>query len=129
MAETNAPRPGTILWHDLTVEHAGRLREFYEQVAGWQGSPVEMQGYSDFTMSPPGGDPVAGVCHARGPNADLPPQWLMYIGVADLDAAIAACERLGGRVVRAPKTMGGARYCVIADPAGAVCALFQPAPA
>src|SRR5438128_803527 len=60
-----------------------------------------MGGYSDFTMSPPGGGAiVAGVCHARGHNADLPPQWLIYVTVAAvLDqrlCVVARGTRVGG---------------------------------
>ena len=37
-------------------------------------------------MIPPGAaQPVSGICHARGSNADLPPVWLIYITVADLE--------------------------------------------
>lgn len=54
-----------------------------------------MGGYSDFNMMPEGPDmPVAGICHARGTNAALPPQWLRYIVVADLDASVQRCTEL-----------------------------------
>jgi hypothetical protein len=87
-----------------------------------------MDGYDDFNMLPAGGgDPIAGVCHARGPNADLPPQWLTYFVVADLDAALAACAGGGGEVVSGPRGLAGGRFAVIRDPAGAVCALWQAA--
>ena len=43
---------------------------------GW----VDMGGYSDHLMSlSQSGKAVAGLCYARGSNADLPPQWLVYI--------------------------------------------------
>lgn len=127
MTETPSTRVGTVLWRDLTVADADRVRDFYTQVAGWEWQPVDMGGYSDFNMVAPGTlEPVAGICHARGPNADLPPQWLMYIIVDDVDRRAAESERLGGRIVSGPRTMGGGRVSVIADPAGAVCALYQP---
>ena len=116
---------GSIGWIDLTVENAGELRDFYSAVVGWRSSDVDMDGYADFMMAPPDGDPVAGVCHARGTNAELPPAWLIYIVVADLDESISRCEARGGQVVVGPKNMGDARYCVIRDPAGAYCALYQ----
>jgi predicted enzyme related to lactoylglutathione lyase len=85
-----------------------------------------MGGYADFTMSTPGASQVAGVCH--GGNAGLPPQWLVYISVEDLDQSAARCVELGGQVLAGPSGMGGSgRFCVIKDPAGAVAALFQPA--
>lgn len=123
------PEVGSVAWADLTVPEAETLRDFYRDVTGWKPAPVSMGDYSDYTMNTPGDDrPVAGVCHARGDNADLPPQWLIYIVVADLDASMARCVELGGKVVVGPRAMGSqARLCVIQDPAGAVAALYQSA--
>jgi predicted enzyme related to lactoylglutathione lyase len=123
------PEVGSVAWVDLTVPEAESLRDFYRDVTGWKPKPVTMGDYSDYTMNTPGGDrPVTGVCHARGDNADLPAQWLIYIVVANLDASIARCVELGGKVVAGPKSMGPqARFCVIQDPAGAVAALYQTA--
>lgn len=118
---------GEMTWQDLTVQDAEKVRDFYEKVVGWRAEPVDMGGYSDFNMIPPGGtDAVAGICHARGVNADLPSQWLIYITVDDLDRAAAECRANGGAIVAGPRSMGGARLCVIQDPAGAVCVLYQP---
>ena len=131
MSGPGKPKIGAIAWIDLTVGAARDVRDFYQDVVGWTAVDVEMGGYSDFTMHPPGGgDPVAGVCHARGPNADLPAHWLIYITVADLDRSLARCRARGGAILAGPKGMGSAgRYAVIRDPAGAVAALIQPDPA
>jgi predicted enzyme related to lactoylglutathione lyase len=127
MSDAPKPQVGTIGWTDLTVDNAQEVRDFYQQVVGWGTSEVDMGGYSDFCMNPPGGDPVAGICHARGTNTGLPAQWLPYITVEDLDASVARCEALGGKVLAGPKGGGGqARYCIIQDPAGAVAALYAP---
>lgn len=124
------PRAGTVGWIDLTVNDAATIRDFYGAVAGWTAEPVDMGGYSDFTMIPPGGgDPVSGICHGRGANAGLPAQWLMYIVVDDLDTSLAEVSAHGGAIVREVREMGPmGRYAVIRDPAGAVAALFEPAP-
>lgn len=118
---------GTIVWIDLTAENAEQLRDFYHEVVGWQPSPVDMGEYNDFVMNRPGsGDAAAGVCHARGPNADLPAQWLVYISVGDLDQSMAQCRELGGKVIAGPNSLGEhGRFCVIRDPAGAVAALIE----
>ena len=126
---SDRPKPGSIMWRDLTVEDAARVRDFYAEVVGWRAEPVDMGEYSDFNMLVPGsGECTAGICHARGGNAGLPAQWLMYITVDNIDRSLERCTALGGRVIAGPTKMGDARYCVIADPAGAVCALYQPAP-
>ncbi|MEO8076770.1 MAG: VOC family protein, partial [Acidobacteriota bacterium] len=116
---SNAQRPqaGTIAWRDLTVPDAEAVRDFYSRVVGWQAAPVEVQDYSDFIMMPPGSaDPAAGICHARGVNADIPAQWLLYIVVDDLDRSAASCVELGGALVAGPRPLSGGRFCVIRDP-------------
>ena len=123
------PEIGSIAWVDLTVEAAEEVRDFYASVVGWRASPVDMGGYEDFTMVPPGSDEgVAGVCHARGPNAELPPQWLLYVVVAELEGSLARCRDLGGEIVAGPRAMAGGRMAVVRDPAGAVLALWQVPP-
>lgn len=119
---------GSIGWIDLTVPNAVAVRDFYQAVVGWTVKEVAMGGYSDYCMNQPGsGQMVAGVCHARGVNAGLPPQWLIYITVPDVDAAAARCREKGGKVLCEPKDMGHqGRFCVVQDPAGAVAALYTP---
>jgi len=121
------PKPGSISWVDLTVPNASEVKDFYAAVAGWRVMPIEMEGYDDFCMMPPdAGAPAAGISHASGPNADLPAQWLVYITVPDVEAALKVCREKGGQVIRDLKDMGGAKMAVIRDPAGAVAALYQP---
>lgn len=104
------------------------MTDLYRAVAGWTASPVDMGGYSDYCMNQPdSGKPVAGVCHARGLNAELPAQWLIDIVVDDLEESMRRCVALGGTVLAAPRNFGGqGRYGVIRDPAGAAAALFEP---
>jgi uncharacterized protein len=119
---------GKISWADLTSEAAEDVGAFYREVVGWKSEGVEMGGYQDHCMLSEDGTAVAGVCHARGVNAGLPAQWLIYITVADLEHSLARCRELGGEVVREARGMGGmGRFAVVRDPAGAVCALFQKA--
>lgn len=120
-------QPGAIGWVDLTVPDAPAIRDFYAAVAGWQTAPVDMGGYDDFNMiSPATGNPVAGVCHARGQNAAVPPQWLIYITVEELAASAKRALVLGAALVSgAPEAGPDGGYCVLRDPAGAVFALYQ----
>ncbi|MCI0354545.1 MAG: VOC family protein [Acidobacteria bacterium] len=126
MSDTCKNSIGQIAWRDLTVPDAAAVRDFYSGVVGWRAEPVDMGGYSDFNMLPPASsEPVAGICYARAGNANLPAQWLIYVTVADLDESMHHCVKLGGRVIDGPRKAGKQRYCVIQDPAGAVCALVS----
>ena len=127
MTDPRTQPAGTLTGLDLTVPDAGPLRDFYAAVVGWTPMTLEMGDYSDFVMTAPGtGTWVAGICHARGGNADLPPQWLAYVLVDDLEASRARCVAGGGTLLTPVKGSGaGPRYCVIQDPVGAVLALMQ----
>lgn len=125
MARKRKSNVGAITWFDLTVKNAPKVRDFYRKVVGWKSSPVNMGGYEDFCMNTPAdGKTVAGICHARGENAALPPQWLLYITVADLDVSLKKCRAAGGKVLIKARSLGEGRMAVIQDPAGAVAALF-----
>jgi uncharacterized protein len=120
---------GTVAWFDLTVTDAEAIRDFDSAVVGWNPEPVVMDGYSDFSVLPDASTtPFVGICHARGFIADLPPQWLAYVIVENLDQSLARRVDLGGSIVAGPKgEMDEGRFCVIRDPAGAVLALLEPA--
>ncbi len=122
------PPIGSVTWFDLTVENANDIRDFYKEVIGWTSDSVAMGDYSDFSMnSPESGDPMAGVCFARGSNAHLPPVWMIYVNVEDIDASVSKCVELGGHLIGEIRSMGKmGRYCAIQDPAGAVLSLFEP---
>ncbi len=124
---------GKIIWQDLTVPNAEEVRSFYEAVVGWKSISEDMGGYSDYHMVPAdstGGqaDAVAGVCSAQGTNANIPPQWLVYIDVPDIAASLAKVKEMGGEILDGPRLMGRSQFACIKDPAGAVCALFETKP-
>lgn len=129
---------GEIGWLDLTVDQADSVADFYSAVVGWEKSQVPVDDYHDFCMLAPASPsseqtdnatdpetPIAGVCHRRGVNADIPPQWLVYIVVADLAASLLTTEQQGGQVIAPARSAGGGKMAVISDPAGAVLALFE----
>ena len=124
---SDAKGPGHISWTDLTVRDATAVRDFYQAVVGWGSEAFSMGDYEDYCMTRPGdGETVAGICHARGGNAGLPAQWLIYLTVEDLDSSVRECESRGGKVLSGPRAQGSdGRICVIEDPAGAVCALYE----
>ena len=128
-----AVKLGTVTWCDLTVADAPAVRDFYEAVVGWTPREVDMGDYADFEMLPPDSasetdaapapkpKAAAGICHARGGNATLPPQWLIYVPVNDLERSLYMCEHLGGKIVHRLS----AHYVLIRDPAGAVMIIYQ----
>jgi len=69
--------------------------------------------------------PQAGLMKALDPK--VPPMWLPYISVADVDAAAKRVARLGGKVHAEPSDIPGiGRFAVFADPSGATFAVMTP---
>lgn len=121
---------GAIVSADLTVLQTEQIRDFYKAVIGWetQDMPLEDEGeaYADYIMKDADGKWVGGVCHKRGMNADLPPQWIVYIQVEDIGASVEKCLAHGGSVVKEMKGEDGTwYYALISDPSGAILGLTK----
>ena len=60
----------------------------------------------------------------KAPN--VPPYWLMYFLVSNCDETAAKAQELGAKTLLAPTTMEKVgRWAILADPQGAVFALYQ----
>lgn len=114
-------KTGRIVWMDITIPDATTLSEFYSKVIGWHNMGLSMGDYEDYCMNDPKtGETIAGICHSKGNNANLPPQWLPYVSVPDLDESLAAVNANGGKVLGEKRSDGkGGHYVLIQDPAGA----------
>jgi hypothetical protein len=112
-----------FVWFDLTAGDGAVAREFYADLFGWTIGP----GAGDYLgWITDGEQPWAGIIPADAATAG---RWLPYVVVDDLDAAAKRAVDLGGQVVR-DKTVGPAGTSVtVADPGGALVALFTPAAA
>jgi predicted enzyme related to lactoylglutathione lyase len=116
---------GRIGWIDLTVADAGGVKDFYEKVVGWTVSPLDQGTHEDFVMNVPEDEsPIAGICHALGENANLPPHWLVYVNVKSVHESLALVRSLGGQVVDGPRKLAGRDFACIRDPAGAYLGLL-----
>jgi uncharacterized protein len=104
-------------------------RDFYREVVGWSVQEVEMEDggepYADYNMLGGDGSPAAGVCHARGVNAGLPPVWMIYLPVGDLGESLRRVQEEGGKVIKAMQGEDDEYvHAAIQDPVGAYLALI-----
>lgn len=118
---------GTLCWADLMTGDAEAAKKFYSAVFGWQLTPGEKDP-SGYLHIKNGEQYIGGV-----PPGALRPgmhaHWLAYFLVSDCDASTTKATQLGAKVYMPPTSMEGVgRWSVIADPQGAVLALFQPPP-
>ncbi|WP_094463186.1 VOC family protein [Pannonibacter phragmitetus] len=121
---------GKFIWYELMTTDPKAAAAFYSDVVGWQVSDSGMPGF-DYTLLTVPGQPMpsAGLMALPGELAGsgVPPHWIGYVGVADVDAKAAEFAASGGRIVRPAEDIPQVgRFAVVADPHGAVLSLFKP---
>lgn len=120
--------PGTLCWADLSTPDVDRAKDFYSGLFGWQITPGENDP-SGYLHIKNGDHFIGGIPPAQHRNPNAPPHWLPYFTVEDCDATTNKAKELGANVYLAPMTMEGVgRMAVLADPQGAVFAIFKAAP-
>ena len=118
---------GTFIWHELYAPDAGAAHQFYAELIGWKTKSMDMGPGGEYRMFAKGKSDLAGVVSTKAPQfKGVPPHWLVYIGVDDVDATCAHARKLGGKVLMAPMDIPVGRFAVLEDPQGAVFAVFKP---
>jgi hypothetical protein len=116
---------GQFVWHELMTTDAKAAVGFYSKVARLKTQPAPFE--KTYTMFVAGGRPMGGLMVVAG---DASPNWLSYIGTADVDETTRKAESLGGKVVKAPAPVpDGGRFAILQDPQGAVFAIYAFPPA
>ncbi len=115
-----------FVWYELMTTDVAGAAAFYSAVVGWEAKDSGMPGF-DYRLFHSGDGMVAGLMAQPEDSkaAGNPPGWLGYVGVADVDAAAEKAKSLGATVYVEPRDIPDVgRFAVIADPQGAVVALF-----
>jgi hypothetical protein len=112
---------GAFCWNELYTRDLDGAKDFYGGLFGWE--------FQAFEQSP---DPYFVVMNngrsnggLRGlPAPEVPPHWLVYFAVPDIDAGIGKVEELGGENIMGPMDIGGPKIGIVKDPQGAPFALY-----
>lgn len=115
-------------WADLITTDAAKAKPFYEQLFGWKLSAAknDPSGYLHIQNGDGQQDMIGGV-PPQGPQHGARSHWLLYFQTSDCDGKTQKAEQHGARVYAPPMSIPGAgRISVMADPQGAVFALFEP---
>jgi len=105
-------------------------RAWYEATCGWQFETMQMP-EGPYHLAMAHGRPVAGMMDMEGdPEFEgMPPHWFTYVAVDDLDAALAAAEATGGKVLRPPfEVPDTGTIAIVQDAGGAAVGLMKPVP-
>ena len=124
--------PGAFTWVELYVPDTDKAAEFYRAALGLVAQPVdfgpgmESMSYSGLKV----GERVVGGL-MRLPMENMPPQWHVYIGSADVDETAAKAVELGGDVTAGPFALPAedevpeGRIVIMRDPGGAMFSALE----
>jgi predicted enzyme related to lactoylglutathione lyase len=123
----SALTPGRFVWHELHTGDRAQAIGFYKTFLAWQIKEIAMGECEPYGHCSVGGHEVAGITNSMAP-ANVPPHWLPYIAVPDVDAYAANAKALGGNVMMPPMEIPDTgRFAVLVDPQGAAFAIFKDA--
>lgn len=120
---TGAHLPGKFIWRDLLTEDVASARAFYGALFGWEFRSVAGGEYVVVLRE---GTPIGGIVRADKSVKVHVAQWVSWLSVSDVDAAVATVLDAGGQVQRGPLVLKGrGRLAVVLDPQGALLVLVR----
>ena len=118
---------GALAWNELLTTDPEAAIDFYGRLFGWATESMEGAMGQPYWVIRNQERGNGGIMPQPPELAGAPPLWTVYFGADDVEASFATAQRLGGSV-RMPVTAvagGRMRIAVLADPAGAVFALYE----
>ncbi len=117
------PKNGTFCWNELITTDTDKAGDFYSSLLGWTKEPFS--GEMPYTLFKTGDKEVGGMMARMPEMGDIPPHWMCYITVENVDESAKQVEDLGGKIICPPKDIPNVgRFTIIADPTGAAVGLI-----
>ena len=120
--------PGALVWNECNTRDVAGATAFYKSAFGIDAEPME--GVDNYLELKVGGNTVGGLQNMGTDFPEqVPPHWMTWIAVDDVDSTVAAHVRAGGSVTVPPMQIPPGRMAGLTDPWGAVfCVLQQGEP-
>lgn len=123
---SNQPNVGQFCWNELATPNIKAAKEFYANAFGWKFTDHQME-HMTYSMVTCGDKEFAGFWEIPNDQQQaIPPHWMSYILVDDIEARLALVKKLGA-TVKMPVTKAGTfgQFAIIIDPTGAHVALWE----
>lgn len=120
--------PGRFVWHEIATPDIEATKKFYGPLFGWTFNEVPMPD-GPYTMIMNGEMPQGGVFDIKKiPTQGVPPHWMGYVSVPNVDEAAAAAKSAGGAVQMEPMDIPNVgRIAVLGDAQHAHTSAFKSA--
>lgn len=125
MSET--PQIGQFCWNELATTNVQAAKDFYGKIFGWEFVDHNM-GEMTYTMVKMNNKDLAGIWSIpKDKQQEIPPHWMAYILVANVEETLKKAENQGASIVKPVSQAGDfGLFAIITDPTGAHVALWQP---
>jgi predicted enzyme related to lactoylglutathione lyase len=127
MSDANTkPQIGEFCWNELMTPDTKKAQSFYTTLLGWTAKEHDMGGMI-YTMFMQGEKGMGGMMQTPKEKADqVPPHWMSYISVEDVEKTLEKAKSLGANVVMPVTPVADfGRFGIIQDPTGAHVAFWQ----
>lgn len=117
-----------FVWYELMTTDTAAAQAFYRSVVGWAIADSGMPGHAGYNILSVGEISIGGLMAlpAEACAMGVPPHWVGYVSVADVDASAASIQQAGGSVRVGPMDIPGVgRFATVADPHGASFVVFK----
>ena len=121
-------RHSNFIWYELMTSDVDAATRFYGTVVGWTAEDSGQPGM-DYRLWSMGDAKIGGLMAIPADAAanGMPPVWLGYVDVVDVDASVAGLRAAGGAVHLPPTDIPGVgRMAMVADPQGAMFYVMAP---
>jgi uncharacterized protein len=120
-----APEVGEASWHELMTTDAPAALKFYSEIFGWQPSEeMDMGPMGKYHMFNRPHGMIGGMMNKPPEMANVPPHWMIYFRVPDINAAVERIKANGGQILNGPMEVPGGDWVLNAmDPQGAAFSL------
>ncbi|MYZ47517.1 VOC family protein [Propylenella binzhouense] len=121
---------GRFCWNELMTRDVEGVKAFYAAALGWRYDGMPMPDGTYWVIMGDGPKPIGGILDISAPVWEgVPACWFAYVAVDDVDARVAAAERLGATIHKAPFDIPGVgRIAIVGQPDGAAIGWMTPVP-
>jgi uncharacterized protein len=129
-------KPGVVSWFELATPEPEAAKDFYAALFGWRfnqegnyavlthgphtlGGVVKLEGdWEDHAF-------LAAIGQAPEEKWEVPPHWMIYFAVRDIDACLRRAEAIGARISARPDTLHTfGQFAVVRDPQSTYFCVF-----